>query len=531
MGLASMEYGQQFVIVCDPREPSRFVYPGPRCSQIAGMSFGVHSDSWSSNYLNYDDPDDPASAGMLTRQRYISLQLADLAGYKARALLAAHRATGDPVYLERFRTVFLRGLLDKQLPSAALGLGATQTFQAAFLPAPARDVTMDASGGFASSATLAAGPDGVLGTADDVLTWRWSGAAAFQFASLTEALALYAQSARDPEVLRAVDRAGQFLLRLELPAPAGGGAGSWTYAIAPAGAAPDRMTTAVVALALLRLSLLWSLPGAPALGAAAQRAVTWLHGHPALAPDPVSAGAEIQVLLAAEEITAAAAVADALLARVTTPAGLSWGDHRYAGDPAAIGGVSSPWGSGSFQATWFATYNVAGLLAIARATGDERYAAAADLLIRWLGDKLARSQRDAEVVHVQDLRGGLTRIDGGTWWGLYPEAYEPNMGSYEDASHAIRATVPNLVLRWTGAPSVDLAARPPSWLEQQAGLDFERLLYDRVRADPYYARITQPYAWQGAGAVPRNLGDVSPAINPLLADDAALALLEYAILR
>jgi hypothetical protein len=68
MGLASMEYGQQFVVVCEKQEPSRFPYPGPGCSQIAGMSADIHRDNWSSNYLNYDDPQDPSNAGLLTRQ-------------------------------------------------------------------------------------------------------------------------------------------------------------------------------------------------------------------------------------------------------------------------------------------------------------------------------------------------------------------------------------------------------------------------------------------------------------------------------
>ncbi|HEX7996688.1 MAG TPA: hypothetical protein VF506_22450, partial [Streptosporangiaceae bacterium] len=478
MGLASMEYGQQFVVVCDHHGPSRFPYLGPGCSQVAGMSFGVHSDNWSSNYLNYDDPQDPANAGLLTRQGYISLQLADLAGYKALALLQAHRVTGNPSYLERFRSVFLRQILDKQLPSAALKLGAMQTFQAAFQPSLQRDVMMDATGAFANSATLSSGPDGVLGTSDDTLTWRWNGSAAFQFAALAEALAMYAQSERDAEVMNAVDRAGQFLRRLERQTSAGVEEGTWAYAIAPRGGAPNRMTTALVALALLRLSMLRSLPGAPEFHAAVRRAAAWLRRQPAPELDPVSSGAEIQVLLASGEATAAAATADALLARMTTPVSSSWGDHRYAGDPHAVGGISSPWGSGSFQATWFATYNVAGLLAIGRATRTERYITAADLLIRWLGDKLARTQRDAEVVYVQDLRGGVTRIDGGTWWGLYPEMYEPNAGSYEDTSHVVHETLPNLILQWVNASSIDLAVRPASWLEQQSQLDFERLLYD-----------------------------------------------------
>jgi hypothetical protein len=531
MGLASLEYGQQFVVVCEPQEPSRFRYPGPGCSRIAGMSPDIHRDNWASYYLNYDDPKDPANAGLLGRQNYISLQLADLAGYKALALLKAHKATGNPLYLERFRRTFLRQLLDKQLPSATLSLGATQTFQATFQPSPLQDVTLNATGAFANSATLAAGPDGVLGTADDELTWRWNGHAVFNFAALTEALATYAQSERAPEVVTAVDRAGQFLLRQERRTSAGLGAGTWAYALAPAGGAANRMTTGLVALTLLRLSMLRSLPAAPALRAAAQRAAAWLRQQPASEVDPVSAGAELQVLLAFGDTAAAMATADALLARMTTPANLSWGNHKYGTDPHAVGGISSPWGSGSFQSVWFATYNVAGLLAFGRATRNDRYTIAADLLVRWLGDKLARSQQDAEIVHVQDLRAGVTRIAGGTWWGLYPETYEPNAGTYEDASHVTRETVPHLILGWVSSPSSSLTERPESWLEQQVKVDFERMLHARVRAEPYYAHISSFYPWQGYRPAPRNLGDVSPSINPLLADDAALALLDYALLR
>ncbi|MFP2924811.1 hypothetical protein ACLESO_06260 [Pyxidicoccus sp. 3LG] len=133
-------------------------------------------------------------------------------------------------------------------------------------------------------------------------------------------------------------------------------------------------------------------------------------------------------------------------------------------------------------------------------------------------------------MHVQDLRGGLVRIHGGSWWGLVPETYEPNTGTYVDWSGAELRTVPGLVLDWVAAPEVNLAQRPTSWLEGQRGLDFERLLHDGVRADPYYAHISQVYPWNGWTLVPRNLGEVSPSINPLLADDAALALLDYVLL-
>jgi hypothetical protein len=532
MGLVSMEYGQQFVVVCQERAPSRFPYPGPACPQVEGMSFDIHRDNWSSNYLNYDDPQDPSNAGLLTRQTYVSLQLADLAGYKALALLKAHQVTGSPVFLKRFQRTFLQQLLDKQLPSASLGLGATQTFQAAYWPSPQQDVTLDATGAFANSATVAAGADDVLGTADDVLTWRWNGHAAFNFAALAEALATYARLEQDARVVQAVDRAGQFLLRLERQSPDGTREGSWAYAIAPTNGFPNRMTTGLVALTLLRLSELPGLPSAAQFHAAARRAAVWLRQQSALELDVVSAGAELQVLLEAGETAAATTVADALLARMTTPPEYAWGNHQFGTDSHAVGGISSPWGSGSFQSPWFATYNVAGLLALGKATGTPRYSAAADLLARWLGDKLVRSLQDAHPVPVQDLRGGVTSVYGGTWWGLYPETYEPNTGTYVDPyTQTPTRTVPSLILEWVNAPQVDLAQRPQSWLEAHVGVDFERVLYERVREDSYYAHISGFYPWQGWSPLPRNLGEVSPSINPLLADDAALALLDYALLR
>ncbi|MCY1023871.1 hypothetical protein [Pyxidicoccus sp. MSG2] len=530
LGLTAMQYGQQFVVTCEDDDPSPFFYPGPGCARVEGMSFDIHRDNWSSNYLNYDDPQDPSNAGLLTRQGYISLQLADPTAYKALALLKAYQATGRTAFLQRFRHAFLRQILDKQLPSTALGLGAVQTFQASYFPDPQQDVTLDATGAFANSATLAGGVDGVLGTADDVLTWMWNGHAGFNFAALAEVLATYAQLTGDTQVLPAVERAGRFLLRLERRTPTGEPEGSWAYGVAPANGFPNRMTTGIIGVTLLKLSTLPSLPGAADFRAGALRAATWLRQQPAAGVDPVSTGAELRLLLAAGEQTAAVAAADALLARMTTPAWFPWGDPRFEDDLHALGGIASPWGTGSLQSPWFATYNVAGLLELGRATGSARYTLAATLLVGWLADKMAVARRDEDVVHVQDLRGGLVRIHGGSWWGLVPETYEPNTGTYVDWSGAELRTVPGLVLDWVAAPEVDLSQRSTSWMEARLGLDFERLLHDRVRGDAYYAHISQVYPWNGWTFVPRNLGEVSPSINPLLADDAALALLDYVVL-
>ncbi|MFP2924812.1 hypothetical protein ACLESO_06265 [Pyxidicoccus sp. 3LG] len=256
LGLTAVEYGQQFVVTCEEGDPSPFFYPGPGCSQVEGMSFDIHRDNWSSNYLNYDDPQDPSNAGLLTRQGYISLQLADPTAYKALALLKAYEATGRAAFLQRFRHAFLQQILDKQLPSTALGLGAVQTFQASYFPDPLQDVTLDATGAFANSATLAGGVDGVLGTADDVLTWRWNGHAGFNFAALAEVLATYAQLTGDTHVLPAIERAGRFLLRLERRTPTGEPEGSWAYGVAPANGFPNRMTTGIIGVTLLKLSSL-----------------------------------------------------------------------------------------------------------------------------------------------------------------------------------------------------------------------------------------------------------------------------------
>ncbi|WP_394825920.1 hypothetical protein [Pendulispora albinea] len=515
------------MVRCDDRR-APFFYDGPACAQIVGMSFDIHRDNWASNYLNYDDPSDPSNAGLLTHQRYISLQLADPTAYKALGLLKAYQVTGQRAFLERFRRDFLQSILDKQLPSGPLNLGAVHTFQAAFAPDPQRDVTLDATGGFANSATLDAGADTTLGTSDDVLTWRWNGHAGFNFAALAEVLLLYVQITGDARVLPAVDRAGRFLVRLEHRDLSGQGDGSWSYGVAPANGYPDRMTTAILGLTAWRLSKLGTLPNAAQFRAAANRAAAWLEKQSASGIDVVAAGAEIQLRVAAGQTAGAAKVADALLARMTTPANVAWGDHRYAQDAHALGGIASPWSTGSFQSPWFATYNVAGLLELSRATGDAHYTDAAALLVRWLGDKVTIAQRDRGDVVVQDLRGGLAHIRGGSYWGLLPETYEPNAGTYVDSTGAVLPTVPNSILGWIATPPIPLTLRPNSWLEQRTGIDFERLLAQHVQYDSYYAHISQVYPWNGWTSTPHDLGEVAPSINPLLADDAALALLDFA---
>jgi len=504
-------YGRQFVVDC---VGDGLLGAAPEtCAALSAMTPGLHRDSWQANYLNFDDASDPEHGGLLDEQTYVTLMLGDPSAYKGRALLAAYELDGDAGALATFRQTFLPAWLDKQLPSAALGLGASVRFGASATPDDARDVTLDATGAFAQAATLAAGADGRLGTADDVVTWRWNGHSPLHTAVLADALAAYQRLTSDGAVVAPLDAAGRFLVGLQRSD------GAWAYAIAPAGAPPDALTTAVTAMALASLGRA-PLPHASDFAAAAARATAWLQSAPL---DSVGAGAAIALFLDAGDTAAASRVADALLARMTTPAGCGFGDHGFAGDAHALGGIAGG-GAVTFQSPWPTTYAVAALLRLAAATGQSRYRDAADLAVAWLADKIERARAPGDVASVQDLRGGVAAVADGGWWGLVPEGYEPD---------ATSDNLPHRVLAWVPDPSTSLDQRPQSWLERETGTDEERILAGRVRADPYFAHISYDNPWSGGpdGVVPVDLGHVSPGINPLTSDDAALALFDYLQLR
>ena len=505
---SAVAYGQQFVVACSGE--GAFAAPTPSCAPLSAMTPGLHRDNWAANYLNYDDPLDPSTAGLLTEQRYVTLMLADPSAYKARTLLSLYAVDGDPGRLTRFRAAFLGPWLDKQLPSVTLGLAATQRFQARALPDDTLDVTLDGSGAFAQAATLDAGANGVLGDSDDVVRWRFDGHSPLHTAVLAEALAAYLRISGDTTVGAPLDAAGSFLLRVQRSD------GAWAYALAPAAGPPDSLTTAICGMALAALGGV-ALPHASDFAAAAARATVWL-GQAGC--DSVGSGAAIALLLDAGDRASAERLADALLGRMTTPAACAFGDHRFARDAHALGGLASD--GISLQSPWAGVYNVPALLQLAQAVGQPRYRDAADLMVSWLVDKLGHGQANADPARVQNLRGGLAAIAGGSWWGLAPEGYEPNV---TDDTRAHR------VLDWVAAPSPNLDLRPNSWLETQAGVDFERILYQRVRADPYFAHVSFDDPWSGGSAAPSDLGQVSPGINPLPTDDAALALLGWLQLR
>lgn len=505
---AAVAYGQQFVVACSG--DAALAAPTPSCAALSAMSPGLHRDNWAANYLDYDDPLDPSTSGLLTQQRYVTLMLADPSAYKGQALLSAYALDGDSAHLTRFTTAFLGPWLGKQLPSRALGLGATQRFQAHTAPDDALDVTLDATGAFVQAATLDAGADGVLGSGDDVLRWRFAGHSPLHTAVLASALAQYARLFGDTAVDAPLDAAGSFLLRVQRSD------GAWAYALAPADGPPDFLTTALCGTALDALA---HAPVAHAsdFAAAAARATAWLGQSPA---DSVGAGAAIALLLDAGDGAAAVRVADAFLGRMTTSSACGFGDHRFAADAHALGGIASD--GITLQSPWAAVYGVPALLQLAAAVGDPRYRDAADLLVAWLVDKLDRARAFADPVRVQDLRGGLAAVSGGGWWGLAPEGYEPDVAD---------DTLAHRVLDWVAAPSPALDLRPTSWLEQHAAVDFERILYERVRADPYFAHVSFDDPWSGGAALPGDLGAVSPGVNPLPTDDAALALLGWLQLR
>ena len=152
------------------------------------------------------------------------------------------------------------------------------------------------------------------------------------------------------------------------------------------------MTTAVTASALAALGRA-PLPHAADFAAAAARALAWLR---AATPDAVGSGAAIALLLDAGDSAAATALADALLARMTTPAGCGFGDHRFAGDVHAVGGIAGGVAP-RFSRPGRPRTMYLRCCALAAATGQTRYRDAADLAVGWLADKAERARAGGDM--------------------------------------------------------------------------------------------------------------------------------------
>jgi hypothetical protein len=278
------------------------------------------------------------------------------------------------------------------------------------------------------------------------------------------------------------------------------------------------MTTALVGATLARLGRA-RLPGSPDLAAAGARARGWIAAQPRATSSTVAAGAEVDLHLAGGDLPGALDAADALLARMTTPAACDFGDHRFADDPRARGGIA-PGGIVTAQSPWAATYNVGALVRLATAAGSLRHRRAADLLVGWLLAQTGVISPGGEATAVQDLSGGVLVVEGGPF-GRAPELYEPGDGEPGSPTLAAR------VLGWVEAePAAGVDRRPASWLEAASGRDLEGELRAGVRRDEHFARVVQPYPWDGSYA-PRDLSGVAPGINPLLGDDVALALWDW----
>ncbi|MDB4966046.1 MAG: hypothetical protein JWN44_1735 [Myxococcales bacterium] len=487
-GRRANEWVAQFVVSCDGRRGLRL--DGPGCVAATGLMPGLHRDAWVANYLNYDDPADPANRGALERQRYASLVLADQAAYPFEALVAAG-ALGDVAALDRARTFYLPSFVAHQLPSAAFGLPSTQRFDG---------TPLDAAGAFAQSLAIDAGADGLLGTADDVATFRWTGHSTLHTAVIGAAVADYVARTGDHSPADALAAALRFVMSRQRPD------GAWAYALADVAAPDDALTTAVAAQFLGRAARagIADATSAPAQSAAA----LWLRDHLAGASTTAVAAA-VGVALDQGDLGTARALGDRLLA---AQVGRCTDRH-------ATGGLLD----GTFESSWSPVYAVPSLLRLAAESGDLRYRDAADRLIAWIVDKLQMADSSGDRAFVQDLAGAAAAVEGGSWWGLMPEVYET------DRSGDTRA---GRIVRWVTAGQSD-GQRPSSWLEQETGADLERTLIDHVRHDAYWASISYSYGWDGSGdvALPVDLGHVTAGINPLATADAAVALLAYALLR
>ncbi len=183
------------------------------------------------------------------------------------------------------------------------------------------------------------------------------------------------------------------------------------------------------------------------------------------------------------------AYANWLLGMQVTPESYEWGDHRYSGDPYAVGGlfsgfaVGDPWNVPAnrldvFQPVWAAAYGIPGFLKLFELSRDSRYLNAAELAGNWL----LGLRRDINgEVPLFTIAGDFRYKDGG-FWGLYPQRYMPD----DSAIGSIR------LFHEKGLLNLDSVTKKKlSWYEESFGVNLNLEIWREAdRGEKYMKAIS-----------------------------------------
>ena len=205
----------------------------------------------------------------------------------------------------------------------------------------------------------------------------------------------------------------------------------------------------------------------------------------------------------AKFLIAAERYADWLLSFQITPIGTPWGDHTYANDTMAIGGYyygyetdKHTFGWRVALSLWSAADAIPGLLLLEQVNGNQTYTQSAELAAEWL---MKMRFPDQFLVPLQSL--AVIKYTVSSWWGLYPQFYQPSMKEVESAG--IVSYVDQGQRNYSSIAEHNL-----TWFEQTFNVDFNEIDYQMASRGPQYMKMIWSW-WPSLGFEPRYGGDIA----------------------
>jgi hypothetical protein len=446
-------------------------------------------------------------------------------GLGASAALDAYLESGDPTYLKIF-SVYYDYFQAAQIPSAI-----ANTPSLVSTTIHGRNITLDNAGVWAEQADVSAGKGGQFGTPSDSTNLHAVFPSPEHGNPIAEALISYYRWSRDDRALQLLNRYGSWLVKTQIKTGNFSGAFPVTQYYWALGWKPRMFETTESAWILAELYMLTNnstyLNSAEAAGqymisrqfTAQEWVNTPVYGalpyesNGTLYTTSVSTNHAGFTLLAWTQLyrltgderylNAAERYAGWLMSFQVTPTDITWGNHTYANDPMAVGGYyygydteKHEFGSNVALSLWSAAYSIRGLLLLSETTNQDGYLASALLAANWL---TRMRYPDTSLIPLQAL--AITKYVSSSWWGLYPQFYQPDMGIIDNAG------IPSFVKEGQNNTQAILNQNR-TWFERTYNVDFNLIDYQMASRGPQYMKMVWSW-WPSIGFEPRYGGDIA----------------------
>jgi hypothetical protein len=447
------------------------------------------------------------------------------AGEGANAALDAYLETGDSRYLEIFN-VYYGYFQGSQIPGTR-----STTPARAVLTGNGENITVNNSGFWAEQASVSAGSNGNYGGDDDRTTLQAVYPAAEHGNPIATTLIAYYRLTHDQNTLAMLNRYGSWLVGTQIHVGEYAGAFPVTQYYWALGWKPRMYETTESAWVLAEL---YMLTGNKTYLNSAEAAGQYMLSRQFIGPEwentPVYGALPYEwnethytnsvstnhagfTILAWTQLfritgderylTAAEKYADWLLSFQVTNTNTNWGNHTYANDGMAIGGFyygyqteKHEFGWRVAESLWSASYAIPALLMLSQLTGDANYSSSASLAADWLTQM---RYPDRAPVPLQAL--AIIKYPISSWWGLYPQYYQPDMREVRAAG------ILSFVQEGTKNAS-SIRDQQTTWFEKTFGIDFNLIDYEMASRGPTFMKMTWSW-WPSIGFEPRYGGDIA----------------------